>query len=237
MTKKTSFLYQPLLLRIVHNFQAIFTLLAMITAFWTYNTYDGRWGKINILPDWNEIEGIHGTFGLFSLLLLPIFTIYIIHRGQAKLVQKNTYNQLKLFNKPIWWYSLHRIVNTVSIFSLLFAVFTGKMMDEKWLPAGNLDHTWYYLHLISLLVMVFTIALHLLMNAKVGGYPLILSILKLQTKDNDNFITWKNYLVSIYPQLDRQILQEWFNLPPHFKLLEITILVSIIMAWIISFFK
>ena len=45
MTKKQSILYQPLLLRIFHNFQAIFTILAMVTAFWTYNTYDGRWGK------------------------------------------------------------------------------------------------------------------------------------------------------------------------------------------------
>ena len=44
--------------------------------------------KINFLPDWNAIEGIHGTFGLWSLLLFPVFAVYVIHRGQTKLIQK-----------------------------------------------------------------------------------------------------------------------------------------------------
>ncbi|MGY6530610.1 MAG: cytochrome b/b6 domain-containing protein [Cyanobacterium sp.] len=237
MNKKKSLLYQPLLLRIFHNFQAIFTILAMFTAFWTYNTYDDRWGKISILPDWNAIEGIHGTFGLWSLLLFPVFTIYIIHRGQTKLVQKNTSSQLKLFNKPIWWYSLHRIINTLSIFSLVFAIFSGKMMDEKWLPQGELNHIWYYLHLISLLIITLTLALHLLMSIKVGGYPLLLSMVNLHIREKDHWKLWKENITKNSSQWKTLVVQEWTKLSIHFKLLEIVILFSIITAWMLSFLK
>jgi hypothetical protein len=52
--------YQPLLLRILHGLIGLTAIAAIVTAFWTYNTYDGRWGKIP-LPKFSEIEGIHGT--------------------------------------------------------------------------------------------------------------------------------------------------------------------------------
>ncbi|MBF2056661.1 MAG: hypothetical protein IGQ45_05415 [Cyanobacterium sp. T60_A2020_053] len=94
MNKKSN-VYQPLLLRILHNLQGISVILAMISAFWTYNTYDGRWGKVNWLPDWERIEGIHGTFGLWVLLLFPIFIIYVFHRGYVKLVQPDSWQILQ----------------------------------------------------------------------------------------------------------------------------------------------
>ena len=169
-------------------------IIAMITAFWTYNTYDGRFGKISWLPQWLEIEGLHGIFGLFSLLILPVFVVYVIHRGNKKIIQFNTFNQLKLVNKPIWWYSLHRLVNTSMIFSLTFAVFTGKMMNEKWLPQGELNHFWYYLHLSSLVILVFYISLHVLISVRIGGFPLILSMLDYQGKEKDNLQYWFNNL-------------------------------------------
>ncbi|MDV2999213.1 MAG: hypothetical protein N5P05_000819 [Chroococcopsis gigantea SAG 12.99] len=37
--------YQPLILRILHGVIAIVGMLAIITAFWVYNTYDGRIGQ------------------------------------------------------------------------------------------------------------------------------------------------------------------------------------------------
>jgi hypothetical protein len=45
---------------------------------------------------------------------------------------------------------------------MTFAVFSGKMMDEKWLPKGELDRSWYYAHLVSWLIVVFCLALHLI---------------------------------------------------------------------------
>ncbi|BAQ60432.1 hypothetical protein GM3708_838 [Geminocystis sp. NIES-3708] len=260
MSKKPSFPYQPLLLRITHNFQGLFVILAIITAFWTYNTYDGRWGKI-FLPDWQEIEGIHGTFGLFSLLIFPFFVIYVIHRGEKKLIQSNSFNQLKLINKPIWWYTLHRYINTSIIFVLTFALFTGKMMDEEWLPRGELNHIWYTLHLISWLIIVFNIALHILMSVKIGGYPLILSMImnySASDKDtlfflnyskihNDNSTSMEheashNHVIKLLTEnltknWGKIIREEWQKLPTHFKLLEIFLLLIIISAWLISAFK
>lgn len=259
MSKKPSSPYQPLLLRIIHNFQGLFVLLAIITAFWTYNTYDGRWGKI-LLPDFPDIEGIHGTFGLFSLLIFPFFVIYVIHRGEKKLVQNNSLNQLKLVNKPIWWYTIHRYVNTFIIFALSLALFTGKMMDEKWLPKGELDHLWYILHLISWLIMVFAIGLHLLMSVKIGGYALILSMIAnygARDKDITLFLNYsathnnnseklnhgnsENNILQLFISKIKNgqqiIKQEWQKLSTHFRILEITFLLTIVSAWLISMIK
>jgi len=58
------------------------------------------------------------------------------------------------------------------------------MMDEKWLPNGELDRPWYYAHLISWVIRVVCIALHLLINAKVGGLPLLLSMLNWRFRAN-----------------------------------------------------
>ena len=96
----------------------------MITAFWTYDTYDGRWGRI-ALPKFAEIEGIHGTFGLWTLLIFPFFVVYAFNRGQKRLVQSDSLNKLIQLGQPIWWYTLDRIVNTLSILALTFAVFSG----------------------------------------------------------------------------------------------------------------
>ncbi len=59
---KTNQPYQPLLLRILHGFTGIALIAAMVTAYWTYDTFDGRWLKLP-LPEYGEIKSIHGTFG------------------------------------------------------------------------------------------------------------------------------------------------------------------------------
>jgi hypothetical protein len=52
--------YQPVLLRILHGVAALLVVLALITGFWVYNTYDKRWGSLP-LPSLGDIQGIHGT--------------------------------------------------------------------------------------------------------------------------------------------------------------------------------
>jgi hypothetical protein len=168
--------YQPFLLRVLHGLTGLFLIAAILTAYWTYDIYDGRWGRIP-LPAYQDIEGIHGTFGLWTLLVFPAFVIYAFHRGQKRLIQSDSLSKLVQVGQPIWWYTLNRLTNTLALLALTFALFSGKMMDETWLPEGELHHGWYYAHLISWVVMVGAIALHLLMNAKVGGAPLLLSML------------------------------------------------------------
>lgn len=185
--------YQPLLLRLLHGLNSLFALGAVFTAFWTYNTYDGRWGRVP-LPRFPEIEGIHGTFGLWTLLLLPVFVWYSFHRGQKRLIQPDSFQNLTRLNQPMGWYSLHRITNTGILLALTFAVFTGKMMDETWLPKGELHHVWYSMHLLSWLIVTVGIALHLLMGAKVGGVPLLLSMLSWRWRSKDSPAHWIRHI-------------------------------------------
>lgn len=228
--------YQPLLLRILHGLTGLFLIAAILTAFWTYDTYDGRWGKVP-LPAYREIEGLHGTFGLYTLLIFPVFVIYAFHRGQQRLIQADSFAKLVQVGKPIWWYTLSRFTNTLALVALTFALFSGKMMDETWLPQGELNHAWYYAHLIAWVMMVSAIALHLLMNARVGGSPLLLSMLNWRFRSKDSPALWSTHLSQGWSSLWQK---SWLQRVQPFSalmILEILILVSLAAAWIISLVK
>jgi hypothetical protein len=228
--------YQPLLLRILHGLTGLFLVAAILTAFWTYDTYDGRWGRIP-LPSYRDIEGVHGTFGLWTLLIFPAFVIYAFHRGQKRLVQPDSLTTLTQVGQPIWWYTLNRFINTLALLALTFALFSGKMMDETWLPKGELNHAWYYAHLIGWVIMVAAIALHLLMNAKVGGAPLLLSMLNWQFQDKDSPKLWSAHCSQWWYSLRRGSWSTWFQSPRVLVVLEIAILLSIVVAWVFPLLK
>ncbi|MEO0015292.1 MAG: hypothetical protein RLZZ535_3681 [Cyanobacteriota bacterium] len=235
MSVKSSPPYQPLLLRILHGLTGSCAIAAIATAFWTYNTYDGRWGTIP-LPKFNQIEGIHGTFGLWTLLIFPLFVVYAFNRGQQKLIQSNSLSKLAQLGKPIWWYTWHRLVNTMSILAITFAVFSGKMMSEKWLPQGELNHFWYYAHLVSWLILVMAIALHLLMSIRVGGIPLVLSMLNWRFRSQDSPTLWRQHLLNWRSNFSMKMVQQWLSFSP-LKILEVFVLMTIASAWIISLIK
>jgi hypothetical protein len=228
--------YQPLLLRTLHGLTGLFLIAAILTAYWTYDTYDGRWGRIP-LPSYREIEGIHGTFGLYTLLIFPMFVIYAFHRGQKRLVQSDSLVKLTQVGKPIWWYTLNRFTNTFALIALTFALFSGKMMDSGWLPRGELNHRWYYAHLIAWVVMVSAIALHLLMNAKVGGAPLLLSMLSWRFRDKDSPRLWSTHVMQWWSSVQQGSLSNWFPSTSVLIILEWAILISIAAGWIIPLFK
>jgi hypothetical protein len=228
--------YQPLLLRILHGLTGLFLVAAILTAFWTYDTYDGRWGRIP-LPSYREIEGLHGTFGLFTLLIFPAFVLYAFHRGHKRLIQRDSVAKLVQVGKPIWWYTLNRFTNTFALLALTFALFSGKMMDETWLPKGELNHGWYYAHLTAWVIMVIVIAIHLLINAKVGGVPLLLSMLNWQFREQDSPTFWSSHISQWWLSLKQGSWSSWFKSLRTLVGLEIAILISIVAAWIIPLFK
>ena len=228
--------YQPLLLRILHGLTGVFLLLAMASALWTYSTYDGRWGKLP-LPDYRAIEGIHGTFGLYTLLIFPVFVFYAFHRGQQRLALRNTLSTLVHVGKPTWWYSLSRLTNTLSLVALTFAMFSGKMMSEKWLPQGELDHFWYYAHLVSWGVMGVAIALHLLLNAKVGGLSFLGSMLHSKFLAQDSPKHWKNHIIAWWSSFQLNSWADWRRAILKRPKLELAIWISLIAAWLISLSK
>lgn len=236
MVNKFTQPYQPLLLRILHSLVVLSAIAAICTAYWTYDVYDGRWGSIS-LPKWSAIEGIHGTFGLWTLLIFPFLAIYAFNQGQKRLIQPDSFQKLTKVGTPIWWYSLHRLVNTVSILALTWAVFSGKMMDEKWLPQGELNHFWYYAHLISWLILITVIALHVLMAIKVGGIPLILSMFNWRFHSQDSPSRWKKNLLYWYNHFNLQVLQQWLISGSLLKTIEFFVLTMIVLAWVISLLK
>lgn len=228
--------YQPFLLRLLHGLTALFLVAAILTAFWTYNTYDGRWGRIP-LPSYPEIEGIHGTFGLYTLLIFPAFVLYAFHRGQKRLVQPDSVAKLAQVGRSIWWYTLNRFTNTLTLLVLTFALFSGKMMDETWLPKGELTHTWYYAHLIGWVMIVVAIALHLLMNVRVGGMPLLLSMFHWHFREQDSPALWSRHLSQWWLKVKQGSWSTWFSSSQPLMVLEMAVFISLIAAWIIPLFK
>ena len=181
--------YQPVLLRLLHSAIALLVFASLITGFMVYDRFDKRFGTLN-LPIVPNTQGIHGTIALTFLVLLPLFALYCFHIGSRRLVQSQSLVQLKEFNKPIWWVSLQRLTNTIMLLSATFAVITGRMMKEEWLPSEELNHAWYIGHLIAWLLMIVGIAMHLLMSAKVGGLPLLLSIYNWKIRAEDMPKSW-----------------------------------------------
>ena len=110
-------------------------------------------------------------------------------------------------------------------------------MDETWLPRGELDHVWYYAHLVAWVIMVVVIALHLLINAKVGGVPFLLSILHWQFRDKDSPALWSAHLSHWWLSLRQGSWSNWLKFSRILVLLEVAILFSIISAWVIPLFK
>jgi hypothetical protein len=218
-----SYPYQPILLRILHGAAALLTVLALISGFWVYNTYDKRWGGL-ALPTLGDIQGIHGTIALTFLLLLPIFVLYSFRLGYRRLVQEQSFSQLKQVGKPVWWISIHRFANTLMLLAATFSVITGRMMKEEWLPAGEIHRSWYLAHLTAWVCLFISLALHLLMGAKVGGVPLLLSMFNWKMQDEDAPRSW---LQGIKIKHSSLVL----------KVLEAIVIGGIMMAFILPVFN
>jgi hypothetical protein len=215
--------YQPALLRILHGVAAILTVLALISGFWVYNTYDKRWGSL-ALPVLADIQDIHGTIALTFLLFLPVFALYSFHLGYRRLVQEQSFSQLKQIGKPVWWISIQRFVNTLMLIAATFAVVTGRMMKEEWLPAGEIHHQWYLAHLVAWICVFISLALHLLVGARVGGVSLLVSMFNWKMHDEDTPRSWLQGITIKHSSL---VL----------KIIEGVVIGGIIMAFILPVFN
>lgn len=227
--------YQPLILRIFHGISAILVIGAIISGFLVYNTFDARFGKLPI-PPINPIQDIHGTIALFFLIFLPFFALYSFHAGKNRLIQDNLFANLRRFNTPILWVNLQRLINTKMLIFAVLAVFSGRMMKEEWLPLREFDHIWYSLHLIAWVIMIFGLAIHLLMSAKIGGAPLLLSMLSWQFREADSPINWYSRLMSWLRNFADNISTEFNQFMVSnllLKIIEVMVLGGILMAFIL----
>lgn len=177
--------YQPLLLRLLHGISVALAIAALITGFLVYDSWDKRFGGLGVTVRDRGLIDIHGTFGFFLFFLFIAFAIYSVTAGRKKLIQSSSFNQLTMVGKPIWWVALQRVTNTTMLLAAAIAVGTGKLMDENWLPNGELNHAAYYAHLIAWILVVVGIAIHVLMSIKVGGLPLLMSMVDVKTRSDD----------------------------------------------------
>ena len=197
--------YQPVLLRISHGAIALLTVLALVSGFWVYNTYDKRWGG-------------------FTLLTLPVFALYSFHLGYRRLLQEQSFTQLKQLGTPVWWISIHHFTNTLMLLTATFAALTGRMMKEEWLPAGEVYHQWYLAHLVAWICVFMSLSLHLLLGAKVGGVPLLVSMFNWRRRNEDTPHSWFRGIRINHSDL---IL----------KIIEVVVIGGIIMAFILPAFS
>jgi cytochrome b subunit of formate dehydrogenase len=215
--------YQPVLLRILHSIAAALLILALISGFWVYNTYDRRWGSL-ALPALGDIQGIHGTIALTFLLFLPFFALYSFRVGYRRLIQEQSFSQLKQIGQPVWWISVHRFANTLMLLAATFAVITGRMMKEAWLPAGELYRQWYQAHLLAWASVFISLLLHILMGAKVGGAPLLVSMFNWKTRGDDRPRSW---LQEVQIKHSSLVL----------KVLEFIVIGGVVMAFLLPVFN
>ena len=182
--------YQPLLLRLLHGVNAILVIGAAITGFLVYDSWDGRFGKLGLTLKNRELIDIHGTFGFFFFPIMILFTIYSIRAGSNRLIKPDSLNNLTQVGRPIWWVTLQRLANTLMLIAAIFALVSGKFQDENWLPNGEVNHVWYYIHLIAWCGIIASLAIHILMSIKVGGIPLILSMFDTKFRPEEHPARW-----------------------------------------------
>ncbi len=186
--------YQPLLLRLLHGLNGLVILLLALTGFWIYNTWDGRFGRL-ALPQADRLWiDIHGTLGVGFLFILVAFSGYSLTAGRHRLIQAHSLSDLTQVGKPVGWYALHRLTNTGMLGAAIFALVSGKLMDENWLPQGNLTSPLILIHLTAWAAIIAALALHLLMIARVGGIPLLLSIATFSYRPEDSPRSWPQQL-------------------------------------------
>lgn len=135
-----------------------------------------------------------------------------------------TIKQLQQIGKPVWWISIQRGVNTLMLLAATFAVVTGRMMKEEWLPAGETHHQWYLAHLLAWVGVFIGLLLHLLLGAKVGGAPFLLSMFNWKTRNEDRPRSWFQGF-----KIGRSSLL--------LKVIEVVVLGGIIMAFILPIFN
>lgn len=185
--------YKPFVLRLFHGVNAFLAVAALITGFLVYDSWDGRFGQLSLTVKNRALIDIHGIFAFVLFWVFLGFLIVNLKIGKSYLTSPKDLSKLNVkVGQNVWWYRLQRVVNTTILLGLILSVATGKMQDENWLPQGEVNHIWYYLHLIAWLIMLIALSCHLLMSAKVGGKTLFISMFNNKYRPQDSPKLWSD---------------------------------------------
>lgn len=183
--------YQTLIFRCLHAGQGVLAILSILTGYWLFNTWDHRFVHLSLLPKATEsIIDFHSEAGGLFTGAITIFIVYSLWAGRRRLIQHKSLNKLTKVGKPAWWYSLHQLVNTGLLVMGALAVLSGEEMSDDALMTGNFTDLAYSLHVLSWLGMILLVVLHILLSLKIGGVPLVLSVVSLQVRAKDWPSAW-----------------------------------------------
>jgi hypothetical protein len=172
-------------------------LVAVTSGYWIYNQFDGRWGRID-LPHLDSIMHWHHEIAGKAMLFFLLFGLYSFTRGRHKLIQASSLKHLTQVNRPIWWQSLHRLTNTFMLGGIALAVLSGRQMNSSWLVQGDFAHGTYIVHLSAWGAIGLGFILHMLINLKIGGIPLLRSIVSIKVLPHDTPKHWFGQIQKIW---------------------------------------
>jgi hypothetical protein len=229
--------YQPLLFRVLHGLNGLFVLAALFTGFWVYNTYDGRFGKLP-LPQIVEVEGVHGTVGLYFFITLPAFALYSFHAGRYRLMQSISSSAPQ--NSTAQRQVQQHWVNTLMLLAATWSAFSGRLMKEEWIINGTLlQQPIYYLHLLGWLILLICFLLHLWTVFRAGGIRLVQSIAGMKFREQDHPKHWPNRVKTWWSQPGTGVGAWWRSLlaqPALLRTIECIVLGGILLGFILPAF-
>ncbi len=199
--------YQTLIFRSLHAGQGILALLGVLTGYWLLNTWDPQVGGLPFPAAPAAVVDLHDEIGGLFTSALWVFVVYSLWAGRRRLVQGKSLTQLTNIGKPIWWYTLHRIVNTGLLILGGLVVISGEELDDEAMVQGIFSDWAYSLHVFAWLGIVALTVLHVLLSFKVGGIPLLLSVVSVKVRPKDWPSYWPqrlwNWLFSLNTRLNR----------------------------------
>lgn len=182
--------YQPLLFRSLHAAQGVLALLAMATGYWLLNTWDPMLLQLPLPAAPEGAIDLHEEVGGLFTGAVGVFIVYSLTAGRRRVVQLNTWPKLRNWGKPSSWYALHQITNTGLLLMGVLAVLSGDGVSDDALMAGTGHNPAYWVHVFAWLGMVMLTGCHLLLSVKVGGVPLLMSVVSLTVRPQDSPQQW-----------------------------------------------
>lgn len=98
------------------------------------------------------------------------------------------------FSLPGEWIDIHGTVGVllwpIALLALVLAVGSGKLKEEGWLRNGQFDHLVDSVHLLALLLVAFSVVLHVAAVLLRGGLPLARSMASVALRPGDLPRSW-----------------------------------------------
>ncbi|MEM8505413.1 MAG: cytochrome b/b6 domain-containing protein [Cyanobacteria bacterium P01_D01_bin.1] len=187
--------YQPLLFRVVHAANGILVFGSLLTGFWLYNTWDHRFGRLPLPEAGSRWFSIHHNIGALVTAVFAVFFLCSLVADRRRLIQPKSLKQLPHLNKPSGQYALHRLINTGLLGMLILSLVSARQFGgAKVLVEGEWDDIWYSLHLFAWASIVVLVCLHVCLAFKVGGWPLLQSMIDRHIRAKDSPKQWPQRL-------------------------------------------